>query len=257
MSRRIVSLVPSLTESLVAMGLRDDIVGCTKFCVEPPDLHRQCTLVGGTKDFDRSLILSLHPTHVLANQEENPREAVLDLATKVPTHISFPRAPEDVPSMLRDIGHFLSCPEAAEHWALDIDAMIASLEPRRFKAGPRFLYFIWRDPYMLAGVDTYISRLFACAGWQNAIMGLERYPTVRVSELSTLSPDLIILSSEPYPFRRRDADRLKGEWPSAPPILKVDGRLLSWHGTQTLAALRWVADLDLTRLRDREDFSWL
>lgn len=153
--RRIVSLVPSLTETVVELGLRAELVGCTSFCVEPPSLHRDVVIVGGTKDFTVERVLSLWPTHVVANQEENTRELVEALRDRVPTLVTFPRSPEDVPMMMRSLGTFLGCPGPAAKLAA---ALEAALVDRGVPHGEqrRFLYLIWRDPYMIAGPDTYI-----------------------------------------------------------------------------------------------------
>ncbi len=243
-SRRIVSLVPSLSETVCDLGLRDSLVGCTNFCVEPKDLHRTATRIGGTKDPDLQLIRSLRPTHILANQEENLREPILELAREIPTLVTFPKGPEDVPNMLREMGRFLACETVTENWASAIDALLQSpyREPRRF------LYMIWQNPYMLAGPDTYISRTLGQIGWINAYQGPERYPTMDVTDLDACRADIILLSSEPYPFRKRDAEKLKAQWPTAPRLARVDGQMLSWFGTRTKEALEQIM---------KEEESWL
>ncbi len=243
-SRRIVSLVPSLSETVCDLGLRDSLVGCTNFCVEPKDLHRTATRIGGTKDPDLQLIRSLRPTHILANQEENLREPVLELAREFPTLVTFPKGPDDVPNMLREIGRFLSCEAATETWASGIDALLQS--PHRVTR--RFLYMIWQNPYMLAGSDTYISRTLGHIGWINAYQGPERYPSMDVAELEACRADIILLSSEPYPFRKRDAEKLKAQWPAAPRLARVDGQMLSWFGTRTKEALEQIM---------KEEGNWL
>lgn len=239
MQQRIVSLVPSLSETLFELGLRDELVGCTQFCVSPPHLHRLVTIVGGTKDFSLAAIEALNPTHILVNREENPRDPVEELAKKYKVLVTFPRGPEDVPSMLRDMGEFLAAQDSTEPWARSIEKALK--EPLSGTKRGRFAYFIWKNPYMLAGPDTYISRLLQWAGWDNAYQGAERYPSLELGALAALDPDLLLLSSEPYPFRQRDAEKLRAEWPDSPSILKVDGRLLSWYGTSTLEALRFLA----------------
>jgi ABC-type hemin transport system substrate-binding protein len=244
-SRRIISLVPSLSETICALGLRDQLVGCTQFCVEPKDLHRTATRVGGTKDPQLDLIRSLQPTHILANQEENPREPILELAREIPTLVTFPKGPEDVPGMLHDLGRFLLCD--TESWAADIESLLKA--PSRHPP-QRFLYLIWQNPYMAAGPDTYISRTLANIGWVNAYEGAERYPALDIAAMEACCADILLLSSEPYPFRRRDAERLKAQWPSAPRLARIDGQMLSWFGTRTREALEQLRKEQADWLKD-------
>jgi len=244
---RIVSLVPSLSETVCNLGLREHLVGCTNFCVEPKDLHRTAARIGGTKDPDLDRIRALQPTHILVNQEENPREPVLELAREVPTLVTFPKGPEDVPTMLRDIGRFLGCETAAESSAAAIEKELRA--PHRHEPR-RFLYLIWQNPYMLAGPDSYISRTLQSIGWINAYEGQDRYPALDIAGLAACHPDIILLSSEPYPFRKRDAERLQAQWPSAPRLARVDGQMLSWFGTRTQEALEQLGKEEAVWLKD-------
>jgi ABC-type hemin transport system substrate-binding protein len=245
MSRRIISLVPSISETLCDLGLRDQLVGCTSFCVEPRDLHRTSTRVGGTKDFDPALIRSLSPTHILCNQEENPREPILELAREIPTLVTFPKGPEDVPGMLRDIGRFLECETEKE--AAAIESLLSA--PKRHPSR-RFLYLIWQNPYMIAGPDCYISRTLESIGWVNAYEGTERYPALDIEAMAACKADIILLSSEPYPFRIRDAKRLKAQWPLAPRLARIDGQMLSWFGTRTREALEMLGKDEMVWLKE-------
>lgn len=243
---RIVSLVPSLSETVCDLGLRAALVGCTNFCIAPRDLHRSATRIGGTKDPNLTLIRSLHPTHILANQEENPREPVLELAQDLPVLVTFPKGPQDVPAMLRALGGFLGT-DAAEAWAADIENLLQ----KKSRAQPlRFLYLIWQNPYMAAGADTYISRTLETLGWVNVCSEGVRYPEIPIEGFAGLGADIILLSSEPYPFRRRDAEKLKALWPSAPRLARVDGQLLSWFGTRTREALRLLGEGEAGWLKD-------
>lgn len=245
MNRRIISLVPSLSETLCDVGLRDQLVGCTNFCVEPRDLHRTATRVGGTKDFDVSLIRSLSPTHILCNQEENPREPILELAREIPTLVTFPKGPEDVPGMLRDIGRFLECETEKEAGAIE-----SLLKAPKRHLSRRFLYLIWQNPYMIAGPDCYISRTLESLGWVNAYEGGERYPALDIEAMAACHADIILMSSEPYPFRRRDAERLKAQWPLAPRLARIDGQMLSWFGTRTRVALEQLGKEEAVWLKE-------
>lgn len=232
---RIVSLVPSLSETLVELGLREQLVACTKFCVRPSDLYRRAKVIGGTKDADANLIRSLQPTHILANQEENSRDLIAGLAQDIPTLVSFPKGPVDVPGMIRDIGNFLEKKNQANNLAEAIETRLSSIscigKPKSF------LYLIWQNPLMLAGPDTYISRTLELFSWKNAHQGSERYPIIDISYIESLDPDIVFLSSEPYPFRVRDAQKIQDSASKSIRFAKIDGQLLSWYGFRTLEAL--------------------
>lgn len=235
---RIVSLVPSLTHMVCDFGLREMLVGCTSFCIKPAGLHRSAKNIGGTKNPDIDAILELKPTHILVNEEENKPEHIAALQGVVPTLATFPRHPREVPAMLREAGRFLGVPAVAERFAIQLEQALyrpSTTEKRRC------LYFIWRDPYMLAGLDTYISHMLELAGYTNVAPSSERYPTITLDEAAMLNPDVLLLSSEPYPFRQRDVDRIFAEWPGQlPQILKIDGQLMSWYGTLSIEAVEGI-----------------
>jgi ABC-type hemin transport system substrate-binding protein len=247
---RLVSLVPSLTHMAVDLGLEASLVGVTRFCVEPPRLARTATIVGGTKDPDLARIDALAPTHVLVNDEENKPEHVAALAAKYPVFRCLPKHPRDVPALLRDAGAFLGVASVAAARAREAEAALAEVDAasraRRAEgeAPPRVLYFIWREPYMVVSDDTYIGGMLALAGLANVAPATPRYPTLTVEEAAAAAPDLLLLSSEPYPFRERDAARLRATWPAgakAPRLAKIDGQLASWYGTMAAPALRALA----------------
>lgn len=246
MAQRIVSLVPSLSHMIADFGLREQLVGCTNFCVKPPGLSKRAKIVGGTKDPDLAAIQALKPTHILVNEEENKPEHIAACVQIAPTFRSFPKGPREVPKLLRDAGKFLAAGGVAVSFASDTDRELEILQERlerALKSGrhiPRnYLYYIWHDPYMIAAQDTYISAMLDLVAFTNvAPPGLNRYPVLDVETAKATAADLVLLSTEPYPFRQRDATRLKEEWPDAPAILKADGQLFSWYGTMTIAALR-------------------
>ncbi len=248
--RRIVSLVPSLSHMVADFGLRNDLVGCTSFCVEPRGLTRQSKIVGGTKDPDLLVVKALKPSHILVNEEENKPEHIAECLKIAPTLRTFPKGPTDVPKMLREAGKFLGVAAQASGFASDVERELEVLQERVEKGlkhgrhhARRYLYYIWREPYMVAAEDTYISAMLNQIGFTNAApKGADRYPSVDVEAAKALTPDLLLLSSEPFPFRLRDADDLKAAWPGAPEILKADGQLFSWYGTMTVTGLRALRD---------------
>jgi iron complex transport system substrate-binding protein len=242
---RIVSLVPSLTETVCRFGFKEQIVGCTNYCVEPKGLHRLTTLIGGTKNPDIDLVKKLKPTHILVNLEENKPEHIELCNGIAPTFECMPKILDDIEPLLKDMGEFLGVKEAAVGFAKrfyearkTLQTTFNSIESKRF------LYFIWRDPWMVAGRDTYISSLFHEIGWINAAPTvIERYPTLFLDQLPRLDADIVFLSTEPYPFRKRDEERLKELWPDAPQIKKIDGRLMSWYGTTSIDAVEKVSKI--------------
>ena len=148
---KIISLVPSISDTLCQAGLKDAVVGCTKFCVEPASLWRSAKVLGGTKDFSLSEIDALEPSHIFANQEENSRPLVENLQTKYPVHVSYPVSPHDVPAILESFGTFLGQPEPFARWAAEISEMLLNAQDtahRRPRPKLSFLYFIWSDPYI-------------------------------------------------------------------------------------------------------------
>lgn len=247
---RIVSLVPSLSHMIADFGLRESLVGCTNFCVKPPGLAKRAKVVGGTKDPDLDVIKALKPTHILVNEEENKPEHIAECLKLAPTFRSFPKSPTEVPKMLRDAGKFLGVDGPAASFAADVERELEVLQDRVEKGiktgrheAKRYLYYIWRDPYMVAAEDTYISAMLDLIAYTNAVgKGATRYPVLDVAAAQALGPEVLLLSTEPYPFRQRDAERLKTEWPDVPRMLKADGQLLSWYGTLTTAGLRALRD---------------
>lgn len=241
---RIVSIVPSLTHTLCEFGLIDQIVGCTGFCIDPPQLFKKSKNIGGTKTPDIEAIQALQPTHIFTNDEENTASHIELCESIAPTFRCLPKSPEDVPKLLEGMWHFLG------HSPTDVNTQSGSaaltkalthlkLQPKQSK---RFLYLIWRNPWMAAGPDTYISRSLQLIGWHNILdESLGRYPTIHLQDLNALGPEIVIMSSEPYPFRIRDKEALKEEWPACPEIIKADGQLFSWFGSKTLKLVEFLS----------------
>ncbi len=234
---RIVSLCPSLTELVFDLGRGDDLVGRTKFCVHPAGLVDRVPSMGGTKNPKIECIVAARPDVVLLNSEENRREDAEALtAAGVNLHVSQPRDAAETAEMVRDIGRTLDRRDEAELIAADIETRSQRvLEAARHRPPVRFAYIIWRDPYMAVNDDTFVSALLAQAGGENVLAGSPtRYPTVTPEELSAADPELILLSSEPFPFKLSHADEL-ADLTGLPRerFVLVDGELLSWHGSRT------------------------
>ncbi|MFW7380167.1 MAG: helical backbone metal receptor [Oligoflexus sp.] len=251
---KLVSLVPSTTYTLASCPqLKSQLIACTKFCVEPPDLHCNVALVGGTKDPDLSKIRQLQPSHILVNREENKPDDIEELRSIAAVHESLPKSPEDVLGMFAGMGDFLEEHSYFNGLIAKLQSLLEQIARRgpwshgHLTSGVKYLYLIWREPYMLVGQDTYISRLLELVGWKNAYHGQERYPSLSVTEMLSLDADLILLSTEPFPFRERHWQKLQDEWRSyshqVPNAYKIDGRLCSWHGLKTIEAVECMLQL--------------
>lgn len=246
---RVVSLCPSLTELVFALGRGDALVGRTRFCRHPADRVASIERVGGTKNPKIARIVALAPDLVLLNEEENRREDAEALAAAgVPLHVSFPTDAPETADMVRSIGRALGAPDAAERIAMEIErrtARVRTAAAARAARGERlvrYAYLIWRGPWMAVRDDTFVSALLDQAGGANVLAGAAaRYPEVTAAELGAADPDVVLLSSEPFPFAERHADELTAA--SGLPRARfrlVDGELLSWHGSRTVAGVDYA-----------------
>ncbi|MCC5917462.1 MAG: ABC transporter substrate-binding protein [Cryomorphaceae bacterium] len=235
--RRIISLVPSQTHLLYDLGCGDTVVGITKFCVHPADWRKEKTVVGGTKNFHHDRIDQLRPDLIIANKEENRKEDISILAQKYPVYVSDISTVNEALTMIRDIGQLTHTKEAAENMILKIERGFDQL-PSKIGKNRSVLYFIWRNPWMVAGNDTYIHDLLTRMGYQN-IVEQNRYPNISDDEIKSLNPDCILLSSEPFPFSEKHIAELRAICPNAE-IKLVDGELYSWYGSMMLKTLEYL-----------------
>ncbi len=247
---RIASLVPSVTELLVALGLGPCLVARTGFCVHPAEALRGVPKVGGTKDVNLPKLLRLAPTHVVVNVDENRRETADALAAAgIELVITHPCAPQDNLALFGQLADRFGDQPGVRAAAAALAAELrAELEATR--AGPPVpvLYLIWKDPWMTVARDTYISRLLATVGWmswppvEGGAAGAARYPSLAGDE--GWLPDIreVLLSSEPYRFRARHRAAAQACCPQAR-VRLVDGELLSWYGPRAAAGLRYLRRL--------------
>jgi len=249
---RIVSLCPSLTELVYDLGRGDALVGRTKFCHHPADRVATVETLGGTKNPKVARIVALAPDLVLLNEEENRREDAEALAAAgIPLHVSFPRDAAGTAAMVRDIGAALDARDAAEPIAADIEARSARVREaaaaRAATGAPpvRWAYLIWRRPWMAVSGDTFVHALLAQAGGANVFAdAAARYPEITPAELAAADPDVVLLSSEPFPFTDAHADALAEETGLPRARFRLaDGELLSWHGSRTPAGVDYAANV--------------
>ena len=251
---RIASLVPSLTELLVALDLAPYLVARTGFCIHPADAVRVIPKVGGTKDVNLVKLQGLAPTHVLVNIDENRLETVTALRAFDPAPeivVTHPLGPEDnlalIAQMLGHFGHLsgVQARAAALTQALQRELQLTRAEGR---VPQQVLYLIWRDPWMTVARDTYLSRMLARVNWhslpdvQGGSAGAARYPALQGSEPWLAQVQQVLLSSEPYAFGAAHVAEAQALCPNAR-VRCVDGELLSWYGARAVPGLRYLREL--------------
>lgn len=237
--QRILSLCPSITETLFALGLGDRVVGRTQFCIHPSDRISSVHTVGGTKQVDDDKIAALAPDLIIAEKEENTQDIVERLATRYPVYVVNVESIADAYTMIRDVGTITGTAEAANALVTRIQAKLHDLP--RFD-GKKAAYFIWRKPYMVVGKTTYIDAMLAHIGFTNPFAELDgRYPVVTVEQIQHMKPDIVLLSSEPYPFAEGHVLELQEHLPDTPIVL-VDGEMFSWYGVRMLQAADYVSE---------------
>jgi len=244
----IISLVPSWTETLFAMGLGDRVVGITKFCVEPAGRVESIRKIGGTKNPDLRAIAELSPGLIIANAEENRREDVERMRSLgIPVLTTFPRTvPAAVESLLK-IGRCAGCEPEADALAREITRSVSEVEADVgvwAKLRLRAFCPIWKKPWMAFNADTYAHDVLRMMGFNNvyASMG-ERYPVTSLEQALDLRPDVVLLPDEPYEFNDRDVDELRTTLPAglARRVLIISGRDLHWYGVHMVAGLKSLA----------------
>ena len=244
---RIVSLVPSLTELLFALGLGAQVVGRTGFCIHPRDEVRRVAKVGGTKDVALDKVLALAPTHLIVNIDENRRETFDALAARV-AHVivTHPLAPDDNLQLYRMFGAIFGRQAAAGALAA---RYVGAREALRAAIGAvpeqKVLYLIWRKPWYTVARSTYVSAMLALARWQTVpAVSAPRYPTLADDAPAWREADRILLSTEPYAFKQKDASALAATLAgrgSPVPVTLIDGEMTSWYGARAIAGLHYLA----------------
>lgn len=244
--RRIISIVPSQTELLYDLGLTDEVIGITKFCVHPESWFRTKTRIGGTKQLNLSLIESLRPDLVLANKEENEKEQVEAIARFCPVWCSNIGSLQESFEMIDTIGQITGKEQQAKAISNTIREELSSLVVAEKKL--RAAYLIWQKPYMTAGGDTFINAMMQTAGLENVFAKRSRYPEVSMDDLIKAGAEVILFSSEPFPFKEKHVTAFAKEWkqtnPQTPLLKIVDGEIFSWYGSRLQHAANYFRKLN-------------
>ncbi|HMH22451.1 MAG TPA: helical backbone metal receptor [Puia sp.] len=252
--RRIISLVPSQTELLYSLGLNEEVTGITKFCVHPETWFRSKPRVGGTKDVRIASVRELKPDLIIANKEENDKEQIEELSRHYPVWISDIGTLTEALQMITAIGELTGKEKEARALATEIGDRFATLKVPQHSVTslphqglspatpPRTAYFIWRRPWMVAGGDTFIHDMLHRCGLTNLFADKARYPSIELEALAASGCELVLLSSEPYPFREKHIAEIRAVLPQAD-IRLADGELFSWYGSRLLEAPAYFQNL--------------
>ena len=241
--KRIVSLVPSQTELLHYLGLENEVIGITKFCVHPNKWFRNKTRIGGTKNVNIDAVKALKPDLIIANKEENVKEQIDALQAIAPVWVSDVNNLEDALQMIEAIGFLTGENGKANSLLEKIKFSFNLLKTQNNQLNA--CYLIWREPYMTVGGDTFINIMLGFCGFKNVFQNAYRYPEITVQQLASLNCEIVLLSSEPYPFKQKHIDEIQAILPNTKIIL-VDGEMFSWYGNRLLQAADYFKALRTT-----------
>ena len=263
--KKIISLVPSQSELIWELNLKNQLVGITKFCIHPKEMFSKVERVGGTKKINHEKINGLQPDLIIGNKEENEKSDILKLKRKFPVWISDIKNLNDAYQMIQEIGKITN----RKREAIQMVNLI-KLEEKKFKKEILFktsipcAYLIWNNPYMVCGKNNFINAMLSECGFKNIFAMKKfsrkhfqnnniRYPQIRENQLREVSPKLILLSSEPFPFKEKHIQEIKLICPEA--IVKiVDGEMFSWYGSRLKNSFQYFKELlndsEIIKLRE-------
>lgn len=240
--KRIVSLVPSQTELLYYWGLDERVVGITKFCIHPKEWYKNKPRVGGTKTVDLEKVRALKPDLIIGNKEENTQSDIEALQKEFPVWMSDMQTLEEAWDMMTLLGNVLNVPDQSTALIQQLKEDFLALVNEQSEPPWRVAYFIWQNPFMVAGGDTFIDDVLKKANFENVFAESLRYPSVTVAEIQAKQPELILLSSEPYPFKEKHVQIFQEICPNAR-VEIVDGELFSWYGSRLLETTHYIKKL--------------
>lgn len=237
--KRIVSLVPSQTEFLHSLGLEHEVVGITKFCIHPDSWFRSKARIGGTKKVNIEKVAALKPDLVIANKEENTESDIRALEAICPVWISDISDLDSALDMMKKLGRITNRSDEAfeicNRIVNDFDQLTTTQNTTKVA------YLIWKNPLMAAGNGTFIDAMLKLCGFENAVTQ-SRYPIIENEELSNMNADLVMLSSEPFPFKGKHTAELRASFPSLK-FMEVDGELFSWYGSRLLHSSAYFSSI--------------
>jgi ABC-type Fe3+-hydroxamate transport system substrate-binding protein len=236
--QRIISLVPSQTELLFDLGLGDRVVGITKFCVHPNEWFKTKTRVGGTKIIRHGVIDALQPDLIIGNKEENTEDDIARLSKNYPVWVSDVRTLDSAMEMIFAIGQLTQTGPLAAGINTEIRDRFTQLLPAKTY---RTLYLIWRKPFMAVGKNTFVDDMLMRCGLINCLE-TERYPELQPNDIRDLNPEVVLLSSEPYPYKEQHIAEIKRLLPEAN-VQLVDGEPFSWYGSRVLNSVSYFNKL--------------
>jgi len=237
---RIVSLVPSVSYTLDYFGVDNQVVGITRFCKLPQSWRKKKTIIGGTKDIKIDRIKALQPDLIIANKEENNKEAVELLRDIAPVYVSDVFDFTTNNKFINDLGILLHKAEVSKKIIEGISLKLSYLQNTRKTY--RSVYFIWQNPWMTVGGDTFIHQMMFYAGFANLYANQKRYPVTNIEELKDLKPEIVFLSSEPFPFKVKHQKILQS-YLTDTSILLVEGEAFTWFGAYMLYGLDYLLTL--------------
>ncbi len=239
---RIVSLVPSQTELLFDLGLSDEVIGITKFCTDPVGKVNTVKKVGGTKKFNFDVITELKPDLIIGNKEENYEQGIKQLKQDYPVWMSDIVTLDDALEMIQQVGVLVGAETKANDMAEKIRNSTNELATTNTNNEKSAAYFIWQKPYMVAGSGTFIDEMMKLCGLRNVFSDQDRYPEVSLETLQETKPDVVMLSTEPYPFKQSHVEELQALMPDSQVVL-VDAMYFSWYGSRLLGTGKYLQSL--------------
>lgn len=238
--KRIVSIVPSQTELLFDLGLDSEVVGITKFCIHPIEKFAEKTKVGGTKKLLIDKIIALQPDLIIGNKEENTKDEIEILMQNFPVWMSDIYTLEDAGNTISQIGELVNREPEAAYLNHLISVGFNDLQSIALQKNIhwRMAYLIWKDPYMAVGKNTFINDILIRIGLQNVI-SIPRYPEIDLHQLKNANCELVLLSSEPYPFGEKHIQEIQSLLPETK-VMLVDGEMFSWYGSRLVKAVEYL-----------------
>lgn len=239
--QRIISLCPSQTATLFHFGLGSRIAGRTRFCIHPKPEIEQAVRIGGTKQVNYERIKEIQPDLIIAEKEENTLEMVEELSKEYPVYVTDVRGLPSALKMMRDLGQITGKPESGQLLADTVESRLKTVAP--LTSAPSCAYLIWRKPWMAAGSDTFINAMLQQCGLRNIALDWEgRYPEFDLERLADTAPEIVLLSSEPFPFAEKHIQEIASVLPQAK-VRLVDGEMFSWYGSHLLHVPDYLAQL--------------